>query len=68
MYVHGLIYHCICRVYFKLISKLLDRLGATDMIVSQVGFGGCVVGGEYTDKGELEEIFQVILAFCQFYY
>ena len=26
---------------------------------SQVGFGGCVVGGEYTDKGELEEIFQV---------
>ena len=35
------------------------RLGETDLMVSQVGFGGCVVGGVYPDKGDLEEIFQV---------
>jgi len=36
------------------------QLGKTDMIVSAVGLGGCVVGGEYDDKGDLEEIFQCI--------
>ena len=35
------------------------QLGQTDLMVSQVGFGGCVVGGVYPDKGDLEEIFQV---------
>ena len=35
------------------------QLGKTDMIVSSVGLGGCVVGGEYSDKGDLEEIFKV---------
>ena len=35
------------------------RLGQTDLMVSQVGFGGCVVGGVYPDKGDLEEIYQV---------
>ena len=29
-------------------------------MVSTVGFGGCVVGGVYPDKGDLEEIFQVL--------
>ena len=36
-----------------------NRLGKTDLVVSQVGFGGCVVGGVYPDKGDLEEIFEV---------
>jgi len=36
------------------------QLGKTDMIVSSVGLGGCVVGGEYSDKGDLEEIFKCI--------
>lgn len=36
-----------------------NRLGQTDLMVSQVGFGGCVVGGVYPDKGDLDEIFQV---------
>ena len=36
------------------------RLGKTDLLVSKVGFGGCVVGGEYPDKGDLQEIIQVI--------
>ena len=36
------------------------RLGKTDLLVSTVGFGGCVVGGEYPDKGDLQEIIQVI--------
>ena len=35
------------------------QLGKTDMIVSAVGLGGCVVGGVYPDKGDLEEIYQV---------
>ena len=35
------------------------QLGQTDLMVSQVGFGGCVVGGVYPDKGDLEEIYQV---------
>ena len=35
------------------------RLGETDLMVSLIGFGGCVVGGVYPDKGDLEEIFQV---------
>ena len=34
-------------------------LGQTDMLVSAVGLGGCVVGGVYPDIGDLEEIFQV---------
>jgi len=36
------------------------QLGQTDMLVSAVGLGGCVVGGVYPDKGDLEEIFQCI--------
>ena len=36
------------------------RLGKTDLLVSTVGFGGCVVGGEYPDKGDLQEIIKVI--------
>ena len=36
-----------------------SRLGTTDLWVSQVGFGGSVVGGVYQDKGDLEEIFKV---------
>ena len=35
------------------------QLGQTDMMVSTVGIGGCVVGGEYPDKGDLEEIMKV---------
>ena len=35
------------------------QLGQTDMIVSPVGIGGCVVGGVYPDKGDLEEIMKV---------
>ena len=35
------------------------QLGQTDLIVSQLGFGGSVVGGVYEDKGDLQEIFQV---------
>ena len=36
-----------------------SQLGQTELTVSQVGFGGCVVGGVYPDKGDLEEIYQV---------
>ena len=39
------------------------QLGETDMIVSKVGLGGCVVGGEYRDKGDLDEIFEVWFIF-----
>ena len=35
------------------------QLGNTDMLVSTVGLGGCVVGGVYPDKGDLQEICQV---------
>ena len=35
------------------------RLGNTDLSLSKFGFGGCVVGGVYPDKGDLEEIFEV---------
>ena len=41
------------------ICYLPPRLGKTDLLVSKVGFGGCVVGGEYPDKGDLQEIFEV---------
>ena len=42
------------------VKKMTYRnLGQTDMVVSPVGIGGCVVGGEYPDKGDLEEIFEV---------
>ena len=41
------------------------QLGQTDMMVSPVGLGGCVVGGEYPDKGDLEEIFKVPLDYFQ---
>ena len=45
-----------------LVAKMrYSRLGRTDLLVSQLGFGGCVVGGVYPDKGDLEEIFQVSL-------
>jgi len=45
----------------ELVSKMrYSRLGETDLIVSQVGFGGCVVGGVYPDKGDLEEIYQCV--------
>ena len=37
----------------------LPRLGSTDMVVSSVGIGGCVVGGVYPDAGTMEEILQV---------
>ena len=30
------------------------------MVVSSVGIGGCVVGGEYEDPGTMEEIYQVV--------
>ena len=36
------------------------KLGQTDMVVSSVGIGGAVVGGVYSDKGDLEEIFEVL--------
>jgi len=36
------------------------KLGETDMVVSPVGIGGCVVGGEYADRGDLEEIFECV--------
>ena len=43
-----------------LVAKMrYSQLGETDLMVSQVGFGGCVVGGVYPDKGDLQEIFQV---------
>ena len=43
-----------------LVEKMrYSRLGQTDLIVSQLGFGGSVVGGVYQDKGNLQEIFQV---------
>merc|ERR1712112_771033 len=38
----------------------MGRLGKTDLLVSKVGFGGCVVGGEYPDKGDLQEIIQCV--------
>ena len=44
-----------------------SQLGSTDLIVSQVGFGGCVVGGVYPDKGDIEEIYQVIYRNIQIY-
>jgi len=36
------------------------QLGQTDMMVSPVGIGGCVVGGVYPDKGDLEEIMKCV--------
>ena len=43
-----------------LVAKMrYSQLGETDLTVSQVGFGGCVVGGVYPDKGDLEEIYEV---------
>jgi len=36
------------------------KLGQTDMVVSSVGIGGAVVGGVYSDKGDLEEIFECV--------
>lgn len=36
------------------------KLGLTDMMVSPVGIGGCVVGGVYPDKGGLDEIFECV--------
>ena len=43
-----------------LVEKMrYSRLGQTELIVSQLGFGGSVVGGVYQDKGDLQEIFQV---------
>ena len=44
----------------ELVKKMrYSRLGRTDLLVSQMGFGGCVVGGVYPDKGDMEEIYQV---------
>ena len=44
----------------ELVKKMrYSRLGLTDLLVSQMGFGGCVVGGVYPDKGDMEEIYQV---------
>lgn len=44
-----------------LVKKMrYTQLGQTDLTVSQVGFGGCVVGGVYPDKGDLEEIYQCV--------
>ena len=44
-----------------LVSKMkYNKLGDTDLIVSKVGFGGCVVGGVYPDKGDMEEIIEVV--------
>ena len=46
--------------YEDLVNKVkYKRLGTTNMVVSQMGIGGCVVGGVYPDKAEKEEIFQV---------
>ena len=41
------------------------QLGKTDMMLSPVGLGGCVVGGVYPDKGDLEEIFKVLFGHFQ---
>ena len=47
-----------------LVEKMrYSRLGQTELIVSQLGFGGSVVGGVYQDKGDLQEIFQVEASF-----
>ena len=44
-----------------LVTKMkYNKLGDTDLIVSKVGFGGCVVGGEYPDKGDLQEIMECV--------
>ena len=44
-----------------LVEKMrYSQLGQTDLMVSQLGFGGSVVGGGYEDKGDLQEIFQVL--------
>ena len=44
----------------ELVKKMrYSRLGRTDLLVSQMGFGGCVVGGVYPDKGDMDEIYQV---------
>ena len=44
-----------------LITKMkYSKLGNTDLIVSKVGFGGCVVGGEYPDKGDMDEIIECV--------
>ena len=44
----------------ELVAKMrYSRLGRTDLLVSQMGFGGCVVGGVYPDKGDMDEIYQV---------
>ena len=43
-----------------LVAKMrYSKLGETELMVSQVGFGGCVVGGVYPDKGDLQEIYEV---------
>ena len=45
----------------NLVEKMrYSQLGQTDLMVSQLGFGGSVVGGVYEDKGDLQEIFQVL--------
>ena len=45
----------------RLVTKMkYSKLGDTDLIVSKVGFGGCVVGGEYPDKGDMDEIFECV--------
>jgi len=36
------------------------KLGQTDLLVSQAGIGGAVVGNVYPDAGGLEEIYQCI--------
>ena len=44
-----------------LVTKMkYNKLGDTDLIVSKVGLGGCVVGGEYPDKGDLQEIMECV--------
>ena len=47
--------------YKDLVAKMkYSKLGDTDLIVSKVGFGGCVVGGVYPDKGDMNEIIEVV--------